>query len=96
MANHHFLRINVGLIGDVAAVATSIDFHDALPFAAPPSSVMNSRRSFDHLVHASEQLRWHFEPKRLGRLQVDDELEFGRLQHWEVGELRALEDFDRS
>jgi hypothetical protein len=25
-------------------------------------------------------------------LQVDDELEFGRLQHWEVGELRALED----
>jgi hypothetical protein len=28
----------------------------------------------------------------LGRLQVDDELEFGRLQHWEVGELRALED----
>ena len=53
---------------------------------------MNSRRSFDHLVHASEQLRWHFEPKRPGRLQVDDELEFGRLQHCEVGDLRALED----
>src|SRR5262245_18918763 len=29
MANHNFLWINLGFIRDVAAVATSIDLHDA-------------------------------------------------------------------
>ena len=37
------------------------------PAAAPPSSVMNSVASFDHLVGAGKQRRWHFETKRLSR-----------------------------
>jgi hypothetical protein len=36
-------------------------------------------RLFDHLVGAGEQ-RWrNIYPQRLGRLQIDQELEFGRL-----------------
>jgi len=33
-----------------------------------------------------------FDSERPGCLQVDEKLEFGRLQHWQVGGLRALED----
>src|SRR5205809_3475308 len=52
----------------------------------------SATRSFDHLVGAGEQ-RWrNFEAERPGRLQVDDELEFGGLQDREVCGLGALED----
>ena len=40
--------------------------------AAPPSSVMNSRRfSFDHLVGAGEQRRRNFEAENTGRHLID-------------------------
>ena len=48
--------------------------------AAPPSSVMNSRRvSFDHLVGARRAGWQGFKAKRLGGLEVDDQLELGWL-----------------
>ena len=46
----------------------------------------------DHLVGEQLQRVGHFEAKRLGGLQVDDELDFGRLQDRHVGGLRAFED----
>ena len=49
------------------------------------------RHSFDHLVGDGEHVRRNGEAERLGGREVDDELEFGRLQHWQVGGLRALE-----
>ena len=35
--------------------------------------------SLDDLVGAGEQRRWNSEAKRLGRFQINDQLEFGRL-----------------
>jgi hypothetical protein len=47
--------------------------------------------SFDHLVGEREQIVGDFDAQRLGGLQVDDEFEFGRLKHRQVGGLGALE-----
>ena len=61
--------------------------------AAPPSSVMNSRRS--HSITSSARAssdRRHFEAKRLGGLQVDDQFVLGRRLHRQIGRLLALED----
>jgi hypothetical protein len=44
---------------------------------------------FDHLVSGRERRR-HGEAERLGGLEVDYQLEFGRLLHGEIGRLRAL------
>jgi hypothetical protein len=48
--------------------------------------------SFDHLVGELLEMQRHVEAECPGRLQVDDELEFGRLQDRQVSRLRALED----
>ena len=46
----------------------------------------------DHLVGDGEHCWWHLDAELSRRLQVDGELEFGRLQHRQVGWLGALED----
>src|SRR5882672_1160184 len=35
--------------------------------------------SLDHLIGAAEQHRWHFEAERFRSLEIDNQLEFGRL-----------------
>jgi putative ABC transport system substrate-binding protein len=49
-------------------------------------------RLFDHLVSAGEQRRRHIKPERLRGLQVDHQLEPGRLLDWKVSGFFALED----
>jgi hypothetical protein len=38
-----------------------------------------AKGSFDHLISLQQELRRHFDAKRLRGLQIDHELEFGRL-----------------
>ena len=50
------------------------------------------RHLFDHLVGTGEQRGRHSEAERLGGLEVDHQLEFGRALHGQVGGLLALKD----
>ena len=61
--------------------------------AAPPSSVMNSRRS--HSITSSARcwsMQRHVEAERLGGLEVDHQLELDRGLDGKLARLRALED----
>ena len=46
---------------------------------------------FNHVIGASKQCRWHLETERLGSLEVDDEVEIGRLQDRKISWPGALE-----
>src|SRR5262245_39987052 len=61
--------------------------------AAPPSSVMNSRRFIIRLprLRARAALR-NFKADRAGGRQIDDEIELGRLYHRQIGRLLAFQD----
>src|SRR5579871_5128923 len=58
-----------------------------------PTSRQEARASsFDHLVGRREDACRNLEADGARGLEVDDELEFGRLQHGKLGGLGALED----
>jgi hypothetical protein len=40
---------------------------------------VQQKNLFDYLVGASKQRKWHRKPERLGRLEIDDHLDFGDL-----------------
>ena len=50
--------------------------------------------SLDHLVGGHKQRSGgHGEAKRLRRLEIDGQFEFGRLEDWNLAWPRALKDF---
>src|SRR5215471_18972747 len=49
---------------------------------------------FDHIVGAVEQRRRHGEAERLGRLGVDEYLEFGRQEDGNLAWLRAFQNLN--
>src|SRR6266487_2621002 len=54
-------------------------------------AISAERSSLDHLVRAQQQRLRDREPERLGGLEVDHELELGRLFHGKLAGLRPLE-----
>ena len=50
---------------------------------------------FDHLVGAAEQRKREGDAQRLGRLEVDDQLDFHHLVNRQVGRFGALENSPR-
>ena len=50
------------------------------------------RQLFNNLISAGKERRRHCEAERLGRLEVDHQLEFGRALHRKIGGLLALKD----
>src|SRR5438132_7944920 len=57
----------------------------------PTHALQQRAESFDHLVGSSKKRVRHGQAKRLGGLDVDGQLELGRLLDREVGGLLALE-----
>jgi hypothetical protein len=49
--------------------------------------------SLNHLVGACHQRRGHSHAHRISGLEVDHQLELGRLFDWDVGDLDAAEEF---
>jgi len=47
--------------------------------------------SFDYLVGAGEQRRWHGEAERLSSLEIDDQLELGRLLDRKIGRISTFQ-----
>ena len=56
-----------------------------------PTHPNKKHRYFDHLVGGHLDDQRHREAERLGGLEIDDQLEFGRLDYWKIGRLRTLE-----
>src|SRR5262249_37166249 len=46
---------------------------------------------FDDLVGERDKLVWHLQPERLCSLEVDDQLEFGRILHGQLAHSLSLE-----
>src|SRR5262245_49286799 len=62
------------------------------PLISPRAKMKRCAFSFDHLVGAGEKRRWYFEAEGLCGAEIDHQLEFGRLQHRQVGRLGAADD----
>ena len=57
---------------------------------SPGAQRPTSPKSLDHLIRPLQQRRRHRQPERLGSLEVDDQLELGRLLDGQVAGLGAL------
>jgi hypothetical protein len=87
----------IGVVRNISALPSGADVGADIvepPVRAKSGCEQSQQGStlFDHLVGTCEQHRGHFDAERPRCLEVDDKLEFCRLQHWQVSGLHALED----
>ena len=78
-----------GTLAGLFAIVMTLDGRPGIVCGGP---MQPCQHSFDHLVGAGEQHRWHDDAKRLCGLQIDHKLVLGRLFDRQVGRLRTLED----
>jgi hypothetical protein len=69
----------------------TFDFYNSIG-QNPTPAPQQTARLFNHLVSDGEQGRRHRQAERLGGLEIDRQLELGRLHHRQVARLFALED----
>ena len=50
------------------------------------------RNSSDHLIRPRQHVRWDGETNPLRGFEVDRQVDFRRLLHWEIGGLFALQE----
>src|SRR4051812_3545659 len=82
-------RRMTGITADSGPSANSRRAFSTIPVMRHPLLMA----SFDDLIGAGEDCERNIQPESLGGLEVDHQLEFRRLLHWQIGRLRAVEDF---
>jgi hypothetical protein len=80
-------RAVVVAFGIEADIKSSAEFDDSVE----NDPKLTSGSSFNYLIGDGKHCRRHLDAERSCRLQIDEKLELGRLQHRQIGGPRALE-----
>src|SRR6266516_6686618 len=65
----------------------------ACPEGPRRANSRSQRTLFNHFVGAAEQHRWHFEAERFRSLEIDTQIEFGRLEKRDISRIRTFKNF---
>ncbi len=84
-------RVRPDRCGSGCSCATSRRTYHAADRPGAVKPLIGSLLSLDHIVGPRQQRGWNDQVERLRGFQIDDQLEFGRRLHRQVGRLRALE-----
>src|SRR6266704_2940887 len=62
----------------------------ACPEGPRRANSRSQRTLFNHFVGAAEQHRWHFEAERFRSLEIDTQIEFGRLEKRDISRISTF------
>ena len=75
-------HVRFGSKADICSAKAHVRFTPKSGHLSALGQKRTFHHSFDHLVGARDEPRRHGEAERLGRLEVDHQLELGRLLDW--------------